>query len=237
MENASKALIIAGGVLLSLLVIGTLVFMANQLSDLRQTEEDAQAEERLEEFYRELESYTEDNMRGNEILSLANMLKDYNDRYAGGNIFQYGDEGYDPISLTVTYNLTPMTDSIFFENGMTFDLDQLIEQNKKLEDEVESMAKAKPAGYDKTYRELSGMTYRELYDMIERQGKYTTADTISAEINRLQSGATSNDKNCIEYYNQLVSEQKDIKSSVRFNRPTVERYDNGRIKSLTYVQK
>ena len=37
MENASKALIIAGSVLISLLVIAALVFMFNQLSDLRQT--------------------------------------------------------------------------------------------------------------------------------------------------------------------------------------------------------
>ncbi len=43
MENASKALIIAGSVLISLLVIAALVFMFNQLSDLRQTQEDARS--------------------------------------------------------------------------------------------------------------------------------------------------------------------------------------------------
>ena len=50
MENASKALIIAGSVLISLLVIAALVFMFNQLSDLRQTQEDASIEDKLQGF-------------------------------------------------------------------------------------------------------------------------------------------------------------------------------------------
>ena len=38
MENASKALIMAGSVLLSLLIIGALVFMFDSLKGLKQTE-------------------------------------------------------------------------------------------------------------------------------------------------------------------------------------------------------
>jgi len=66
MENASKALIIAGSVLISLLVIAALVFMFNQLSDLRQTQEDASIEDKLQGFYANLDTYIEGNKRGND---------------------------------------------------------------------------------------------------------------------------------------------------------------------------
>ena len=85
MENASKALIIAGSVLISLLVIAALVFMFNQLSDLRQTQEDASIEDKLQGFYANLDTYIEGNKRGNDILSLANLITDFNNRRAGGN--------------------------------------------------------------------------------------------------------------------------------------------------------
>lgn len=42
MENASKALIMAGGILIALLVIGALVLMFNQLSYYQRTETDSE---------------------------------------------------------------------------------------------------------------------------------------------------------------------------------------------------
>ena len=102
MENASKALIIAGSVLISLLVIAALVFMFNQLSDLRQTQEDASIEDKLQGFYANLDTYIEGNKRGNDILSLANLITDFNNRRAGGNESKYGNEGYEPIELNHT---------------------------------------------------------------------------------------------------------------------------------------
>ena len=40
MENASKALIIAGSVLMAVLVIGALMLMYNQIADIEQTKTD-----------------------------------------------------------------------------------------------------------------------------------------------------------------------------------------------------
>ena len=85
MENASRALIIAGSVLISLLVIAALVFMFNQVSDLRQTQEDAGMEDKLQSFYANLDTYIDGNKRGSDILSLANLIDDFNERRAGQN--------------------------------------------------------------------------------------------------------------------------------------------------------
>ena len=47
MENASKALIMAGSLLISLLIIGALVFMYNQFADVQQTKTDVDEEGKL----------------------------------------------------------------------------------------------------------------------------------------------------------------------------------------------
>ena len=94
MENASKALIIAGSVLISLLVIALLVFGYNQLSDLEQIREDAKVTDALAEYMRQFEQYNR-TLYGSELLSLANLQEDYNEKVRSQ------DEGYEEVTITV----------------------------------------------------------------------------------------------------------------------------------------
>ena len=98
MENAAKALQIAGGVLISLLIIGALVYGYQQLSTLEQTREDAEGIAQAADFNRNYELYNRSGLYGSELLSLANKMEDY-------NIKQAEEQGYQEISMTVT--LTP----------------------------------------------------------------------------------------------------------------------------------
>lgn len=98
MENAAKALQIAGGVLISLLIIGALVYGYQQLSTLEQTREDAEGIAQAADFNRNYEVYNRSGLYGSELLSLANKMEDY-------NIKQAEEQGYQEISMTVT--LTP----------------------------------------------------------------------------------------------------------------------------------
>ena len=98
MENAAKALQIAGGVLISLLIIGALVYGYQQLSTLEQTREDAEGIAQAADFNRNYEVYNRSGLSGSELLSLANKMEDY-------NIKQAEEQGYQEISMTVT--LTP----------------------------------------------------------------------------------------------------------------------------------
>ena len=50
MENASKALIMAGGVLISLMVIGLLVLFYNNLSGMQKIKTDSETEQQAAEF-------------------------------------------------------------------------------------------------------------------------------------------------------------------------------------------
>ena len=104
MENASKALIMAGSILIAIMVIGLLVYGYGQISDLEQTRADAKVTDTLAEYMRRFEQYNrgqgDQPLYGSEVLSLANLQADYNfmeaDRQDIGRL-----EGYSQITITV----------------------------------------------------------------------------------------------------------------------------------------
>ena len=89
MENASKALIMAGGILIALLVIGALVLMFNQLSYYQRTETDSEKTQQLADFNKEYLKYTYDDIKGYELISLVNKVIDYNIKEEFGNSVDY----------------------------------------------------------------------------------------------------------------------------------------------------
>ncbi len=227
MENASRALIIAGSVLISLLVIAAAVFMFNQLSDLRQTQENAQMEDKLQSFYSNLDTYIEANKRGSDILSLANLIDDFNERRAGQNENKYGNEGYDQISLRVHYNVSTVdwNTTVFFKghkDGWFNSAEELTKAKKAIDDAVDKKGKEKIAGVNNyNVQQLASMRYQELMVLTNGNDELLT---------KIQQEA--------EAYNILVAEQKDVKNTVRFKEPQVT-YDNisGRVTELVYEQK
>ena len=80
MENASKALLIAGGVLLAILVISLFVVMRGNLQQYFKAQDDVSTQEEIVAFNLEYTNYNRNNVRGNELLSLINKVIDYNER-------------------------------------------------------------------------------------------------------------------------------------------------------------
>ena len=96
MENASKALIMAGSVLLALVIISALVFMFNSLRGLKTEEANSDEAKKLAEFNQKIELYNRD-LYGSELISLANLIEDYNSREANAYT-----GGYKQITFKVT---------------------------------------------------------------------------------------------------------------------------------------
>lgn len=80
MENASKALIMAGSILIALLIIGALLLMFNNLSSYQNVGEQDTKEAQVIEFNNQFETYNRKNVRGSELYSLLNRVVDYNRR-------------------------------------------------------------------------------------------------------------------------------------------------------------
>ena len=57
MENASKALLMAGGILTALLVIGALILMFNQLGIYQKSNSQAEKNSQIAAFNRKFEKY------------------------------------------------------------------------------------------------------------------------------------------------------------------------------------
>lgn len=81
MENATKALLIAAGVLIAIMVISALVLMFNRISEVSQTEQDALVAKQLAEFNKEYEAFNRKDLWGGDVISVMNKMLDNNNKY------------------------------------------------------------------------------------------------------------------------------------------------------------
>ncbi len=110
MENASKALIMAGSVLIALMIIGALLLMINNLSSYQETDTKTARDAQVVEFNNQYETYNRKNVRGSDLYSLLNRAVDYNKRKSTKGTGDK-DEGeylaYQP--MEITFDLIPLS--------------------------------------------------------------------------------------------------------------------------------
>lgn len=122
MENASKALIIAGSVLIALMIIGALVLMFSNLSAYQETNVQTTREAQIVEFNNQYETYNRKDVRGSELYSLLNKVIDYNRRESEAGT------GWSDKGQTVSYE--PMTISFTIDRfALCVDTPRLFKQN------------------------------------------------------------------------------------------------------------
>lgn len=95
MENAAKALTIAGTILISLLVISAVVFMYRDLTSVKRQDAENQKVQEITDFNKSFESFDK-TLNGAKMLSLANKIQDYNKKYV-----ENMKEGYKEITLCI----------------------------------------------------------------------------------------------------------------------------------------
>lgn len=84
MDNASRALTIAGGVLIALMVISLFVFARGRWSSYENAKSEAKRNEQIVQFNKRFEAYdTVEN--GNKIVSLVNLAEEMNKKYGSEN--------------------------------------------------------------------------------------------------------------------------------------------------------
>ncbi len=131
MENASKALIMAGSVLIALMIIGALILMFNSLSSYQDTNTQTAREAQIIEFNNQYEMFNRNDVRGSDLYSLLNRVVDYNRRKSTSGIGS-NDEGADIAfePMTISYDLKEKekdltwdkTNRLFNNNYRNFEL-------------------------------------------------------------------------------------------------------------------
>ena len=103
MENASKALLMVGGMILAILLISLLVFAWNLFSKYQSSNDQLADIEDVAIFNQQFTNYDRDDVEGYELISLSNQVIDYNHRKS--------DTGINDIKSK------PITIKIIFQNG------------------------------------------------------------------------------------------------------------------------
>ena len=88
MENASKALLIAGGVLIALIIITMFLLMSNRLSNIQKEQQEMEKTKQLAAFNAEYEAFDRKVMYGVDVITLINKVAENNKKYAGNTYYQ-----------------------------------------------------------------------------------------------------------------------------------------------------
>ena len=105
MENASRALIIAGAILIAIVIISILVLLYNQIAGTYSEQSESLTVEQISEYNRRFSEYNNPiGFYGSEILSLANLVDDYNNRLLYGE--DPNSSFYKENSITVNLTMT-----------------------------------------------------------------------------------------------------------------------------------
>lgn len=89
MENASRALLMAGGIFIALMIIGALLLMFNQIGDYEKAQSTGEKVSQVADFNKEFLKYTYDDIKGYELISLINKAIDFNGKSGIGNSVDY----------------------------------------------------------------------------------------------------------------------------------------------------
>lgn len=235
MEDASKALIMAGSVLMSVLVISLLIFMFGKISSVKQTEADIDQINKIIEFSKKFEQFNK-TIYGSELLSLANLYEDY-------NLTKAEEKGYTPIKIKITIktqiaeegkiyvslgsnkNITEIMKGIIEKNN-------IITTNSSLESDIEYYETQKYKG--RTIKQLSQLSNREIAKILGVQ--YHSDDTDYDVGDMLLENSSSKDiMKKIKTYRNIKTTYVQFKNT-RFKCTKVDYDGDGRLKYMNFVE-
>ena len=81
MENATKALLIAGGVLIAIIILSMFLMMYNRVSEMRNAQEEQKKIEQLMAYNAQFEVYNKKLMYGADVITLINKVVENNKKY------------------------------------------------------------------------------------------------------------------------------------------------------------
>ena len=167
MENASKALIIAASVLIAMLIIGAAVYMFNVMSSIQAEEEASSQTQIITEFNQKFDVYNRKILYGSDILSLANMIDDYNVRETvESKMYQEMQ-----IHVTIKKQLTSSTDKKYSISAGTYTAQQL---RDKLIAEGKNSVTDKINEIEATYSQRGRMSIQNLNNLQLKSNSYIT---------------------------------------------------------------
>ena len=221
MENASKALIIAGSMLIALMIIGALLLMFNSLSSYQDTGTKNTREAQIISFNNQYESFNRKNVRGNDLYSLLNRVVYYNRRKSSAGT-GVADEGqyvaFEPMTITYTFNNQQKKltfddkNRIFVGEFINFSLND--KTSNKLKEHFKNKLKETYATNENMLSLAAGITNLYLGENNISDKEILSAFTLwNKYAKNKYTGENSNEKK-IEYYRLNILSNENIKEDI-----------------------
>ena len=228
MENASKALIMAGSVLMAILVIGLLVFGYQSLSSLEQSKENAKGDLKAEQYMERFEQFDR-TLYGSELLSLANLLEDYN------NTDDVKYDGYSEMIIEVY--TTGITSTTYFKEGKD-NITKILEDKNNIEEKI-SEYEVKNSDYNnKSVKYYSEKSNRQIAEEFGIDVPGTTPDYDIAEKYLEINTKTNQLLDNIQNYKSLTTIYNEFRIGKKFECKEIDYDDNnGRITYMYFEEK
>ena len=103
MDNASKALLMAGGMLLAILLLTLLIYAWSLFSEYQSSKNDLVDIENTAKFNQLFTNFDRKDVQGYELITLVNQIIDYNERKTR-DTQNDNNEKYEPIEITIDIN-------------------------------------------------------------------------------------------------------------------------------------
>ena len=242
MENATKALLMAAGILITIIILSLAIVVYGRVSSYYQTKQGNLTQEQLAAFNNEYAAYDRNDVTGFELVSLINKTIDFNQNrvYGASNTGESEEklgDGYEEMSIIVKLK---DQDWILFNNNTeikyngknnTTDKRQLLTsailEMQELERNINSNDLKKLTSYITDLNKISNT--EDIYSFIEEKtGKnYTTA------FNKVGATDLNKIKNKIKKYDEYLKFKRAEYKCL--SNKTV--YKNGQIVEMSFVQK
>lgn len=196
MENASKALLIAGGILILIILVSLVLLVKGNISNYYASEEELKMTEDKTKFNEQFTRYNRNDVAGYELISLSNKIIDYNERLSS-ETSEGNDVKANPVKISIILWKGNQNDDA--KNKLSYDgnfylLDEsknkLIEENSYLNKNNESSLEVfneRARKLEKDSKYLKGLTknidkiilYK--YDDINKKWKIPQENSVTDE--------------------------------------------------------
>ena len=257
MENASKAILMAGGMLLTILIVSLLVFAWNTFSNYYSQKDSIDEIDDVTEFNLQFTNYDRNDVSGYELLSLINQVIDYNMRKstaaAAPDVGRENNQNFPPITIIINMNdsaneiSSPGRDLILFEEKV-YRQDDTHNMFASIIEEIERLKNNPEGDTNKIYgaTNLQNMSKRIKYIYMDNEREKDVVQTVNSitseklsvkdeiEINKSYKKIMDSEENVRKYYEYVQFKKATFESN-----STSIQYDlnSGRIISMEFTYK
>lgn len=157
MENAAKALEMAAGVLLGVILMALVAYFFTNISSWPQNEEDVMSVDQLAKFNLEYEVYNKTKMYGVDVISCLNKVISNNEKYAEGGAFLGGNASLGDYKQRENYwiNVKLKLKSNLKENLKVYYYDNNNKEQERISGSGEKSISVNSAGLEKLATAIS----------------------------------------------------------------------------------